>query len=411
MKIKEIPITTFDAYAKSHPLGSFHQTSNYALLMAEQDYDYDCIALVDDSDNILAASLILIKKLGLFTKYGYAPRGFLIDYYNKNILTIFTNLLKEYYDKKKVAFIKINPEIAIGEIDTKHGFMVSYNQNRIVSEALLSLDYVKIKKSTNFETKLPMFNAILPLKGFDFSKISKNTRNKTKNALRKGLKFEIGSRDDIDILFNFIKDKKTKEKLYYKEIFNAFSKNSMIDVFLVKINWQEYLISSKYSYEQELIRNNELIEEIANSSNPVLINKKIESDKALSAYHDNMIAASNGVASNTKEVYIAGSITIKYNNRINIFISGYDKRYASYNPNYFLHYMMFEHYKHDYDFIDLNGISGDFSPNNTYYGLNKFKIGFNPKIYEFIGEFDLVINPNAYANFLGSVKMFNKMNK
>ena len=33
---------------------------------------------------------------------------------------------------------------------------------------------------------------------------------------------------------------------------------------------------------------------------------------------------------------------------------------------------------------------------NPYYGLNKFKLGFHPKCFEYIGEFDFIINPGLY---------------
>lgn len=35
-------------------------------------------------------------------------------------------------------------------------------------------------------------------------------------------------------------------------------------------------------------------------------------------------------------------------------------------------------------------------PNHPYFGFHKFKEGFSPKLVEFIGSFDLVINPTAY---------------
>ena len=71
MKLKSLSIFEFDEFANSHPLGSYHQSSYYALLASEQGYDYDLIGLVDDDNNVMAASLILIKKIGLFNRYGY----------------------------------------------------------------------------------------------------------------------------------------------------------------------------------------------------------------------------------------------------------------------------------------------------------------------------------------------------
>ena len=85
MKLRNLSIFEFDNFSFNHPLSSYHQSSSYALKMAEQGYEYDLLGLIDDDDNIVAASLILSKKLGMFNRYGYAPKGFLIDYYNPEI--------------------------------------------------------------------------------------------------------------------------------------------------------------------------------------------------------------------------------------------------------------------------------------------------------------------------------------
>ena len=92
MKLKNLSIFEFDKYASNHPLGSYHQSSNYALFMSEQGYEYDLLGMVDNNGEIHAASLILYKKLGMFNRYGYAPKGFLIDYFNPTLLKEFTDL-------------------------------------------------------------------------------------------------------------------------------------------------------------------------------------------------------------------------------------------------------------------------------------------------------------------------------
>ena len=66
---ENIGFEEFTKFQKDHPLSSFYQTSNYAVLMAETGYDYDLIALKDEQNNIHAASLILIKPIGF--KYFY----------------------------------------------------------------------------------------------------------------------------------------------------------------------------------------------------------------------------------------------------------------------------------------------------------------------------------------------------
>ena len=39
MKLRTLSIFEFDDYAKKHPLGSYHQTSSYAILMSEQGFE------------------------------------------------------------------------------------------------------------------------------------------------------------------------------------------------------------------------------------------------------------------------------------------------------------------------------------------------------------------------------------
>ena len=140
MHIKELSIAEFDSLAKIFPLSSYYQSSCYALLMAEAGYDYEFIGYVDELGVIKAVSLILIKKIGLSIKYGYAPKGFLLDYFDYDLLKDFTEAIKSYY-AKKLCFIKINPEIAISEIDLKTK-ITNYNQNIIVRDYLKELDFL-----------------------------------------------------------------------------------------------------------------------------------------------------------------------------------------------------------------------------------------------------------------------------
>ena len=214
----------------------------------------------------------------------------------------------------------------------------------------------------------------------------------------------------MDILYEFIKRKKNINDYYYKNYYNIFAKTNSCDLFLVRIDYEKYLLNSKKLYDTELIKNNELSEKLIADSSEININKKMNSDKALLAYKNDIEIATLGLRQN-KTTYIAGAFLIKHQNRVNIVISGINPKYRHFNANYFLHYNIIEYYKKDYKYLDLNGITGDFKNTNPYKGLNDFKIGFNPKIYEFIGEFDLVLKENQYnsLNKKGALaKEFNK---
>ena len=411
MHIKELSIAEFDSLAKIFPLSSYYQSSCYALLMAEAGYDYEFIGYVDELGVIKAVSLILIKKIGLSIKYGYAPKGFLLDYFDYDLLKDFTEAIKSYY-AKKLCFIKINPEIAISEIDLKTK-ITNYNQNIIVRDYLKELGFLKLRDNKYFESLFPRFNGIINLEEYKFENLSKNTKNKIRKGIKKGLVFEKKSRDELDLFFEFIKRKKDSHSYYYKNYYNIFDYHGMADLFLVKIDYQQYLMNSKALYDKELEHNNELTEKLMQYKSDTYIKEKMESDKTLLSYKNDIEIATKGLKDN-KEVYVAGAFVIRYLNRVHIVISGFNQEYKSFNPNYFLHYQILEYYKNNYKFVDLNGLTGDFTKMNPYRGLNEFKLGFKPHIYEFIGEFDLVLNEHDYHNLIKRgllAKEFNKKTK
>jgi lipid II:glycine glycyltransferase (peptidoglycan interpeptide bridge formation enzyme) len=408
MRIRELNIEEFENFVDNHPLGNYYQSINYALLMAENGYEYELIGYVDEYNRIYAASLILIKKLSHFFKYGYAPKGFIIDYFNKKLLKEFTNDIIEYY-KKKLVFIKINPEIATCEINPKTNEK-EYNCNVEIKDYLIDLGYVKLKDNLYFESMIPRYNGIVNLKDFNINNLEKNTRNKIKRAEAKGLNIELADRSGIDILFDFIKKKRNKDAYYYKDYYNIFSKSNNVDLFLVSLDTNKYLLNAKESYEIELENNTKLNEELIHNQNEKNINTKMNSDRKLLSYKNDILEATRK-ASEASKIYIGGALVIKYKNRINFVISGFDTRYKRFNANYLLHYKILDYYKKYYDFADLNGMTGDFTKNNPYLGLNRFKLGFKPKVYEFIGEYDLVINNTIYHSMLKSGKLAKIFNK
>ena len=407
MYIKELSLMEFSEYSKDNIIGNYYQSINYAMLKAEEGYEYEFIGLVDNTD-IIAASLILYKKIGN-TFYGYSPRGFLIDYSNPVILEKFTNLIKDYYKKKNFTFIKINPEIAIGKLNKKT-LNFEYNENYNVINNLNRCGYKKLKSNLYFESLLPRINAIVNLQELDVNNFTKNTRNKIKKAIRKGLTLEKAGQDKIPILTNFLKGNLSKDLYYYNDLYNVFNKSDDVDFFLVKVDYKKYLINSQHYYNNELNNNIYLNNKMVSKNNPSVINAKMQSDKALLAYKNDIAEASKYLNTNI-ETYVAGAIVIKYNNRITIQFSGFDRELKRYSANYFLYFAILAYYQQDFKYADLNGITADFDKNSPYHGLNRFKMGFNPDIYEYIGEFDLVINENTYNHLLKNGSLAKEFNK
>lgn len=405
MKIKELTIQAFNEFCENSPLANYMQTEEYARFMGENKFNYDYIGLVDDTGTIRAASIILIKRISFNMKYGYAPKGFLVNYYDEKLVREFISNLKEFYTKRNVVFIKINPEIVVSEIEDDEPKL---NPNIKLKKDLEDYGFIKLKDNLYFESIEPRFNAYIDLKNTSFKNFSKPTRNKINNSLKKGLYIDIGNMDDLDLFVNH--SPLHKDINYYKKLYSIFSKSNKIEVILVKVNYEEYIKISQELYEKEENNNNLLNEILHRSHKKNDLNKKMSSDALLCTIKNEIIKATDGLRDNNN-ITIAGAIIIRDKKRIHVIDSFYDKNYASYNANYFLYYKIFEEAKKSYNYLDIGGVSGDFKETSPYYGLNRFKKGFNAKIYEYIGEYDLVLNRSSYEYLKTSGKLIKEFNK
>ena len=187
-------------------------------------------------------------------------------------------------------------------------------------------------------------------------------------------------------------------------MYEILGKSDMFEIYFAVINTPKYIEKSKELYEQEESNNNlinqELEQNINTPSAASIIRKKMESDRLLNNYKQNIINATNLYKEYPGGIVIGTNAIIKYNNEVFFLIDGYDQKYKNYCPNHYLKFQIIEKYKKlGYTRMHLNGISGDFNKTSPYYGLTRFKLGFNANIEEYIGEFTLVINKRKYKSF------------
>ena len=109
---------------------------------------------------------------------------------------------------------------------------------------------------------------------------------------------------------------------------------------------------------------------------------------------------------------IAGTIAIKWGQNVMKYQYGASSNaHRNVYPNYALQWEMIkwglECGSKTYDF---GGISGDCqNPENSHYGLWRFKHGFGGEMREFVGEFDYVINKPVYNLYNFALKVLKKI--
>jgi lipid II:glycine glycyltransferase (peptidoglycan interpeptide bridge formation enzyme) len=406
MELIQITKEEFDVYAKNCPYKNFYQTSEYGMLMDRHSFDDYYLALKDEMGNIKAATLILITKVFIGYKWGYCPRGYLIDFKDTELLKEFTEQLKIYLKKRNFMFVKIDPYV-INKSRDKLGNEVAGIDNSSVIDSLISLGYEHTGFNLNFENMKPRWNAVIETNSYEnlFQKYSKEIRNKIRKAEKMGLQIVKGDPDNIKEFYSIIDNKHTRKLNYYLDMYEILGKSDMFEIYFAVINTPRYIEKSKEMYEQEEKRNNEINYELEENTNNAytqhIIRKKMESDALLNNYKQHIVTATNLFKTAPQGVVIGVNAIIKYNNEIFFLIDGYKNEYKQYCPNHFLKFQIIEKYrKQDYTRIHLNGITGDLkNTSNPYYGLSRFKLGFNANVEEYIGEFTLVVNKGKYSRF------------
>lgn len=390
----------FDNFAINHPYYNFYQSSNYGKFMTKHGYNSYYLGLADDIGEIKAATLMIVKnEKSSKRKMGYAPRGFLIDWNNEDLVKEFTEKLKEFLANRNFTYLKVDPLITLKE----HNINGEVKQNTIDNTSfvnkLQSMGYIHLGYNNGMEALKPRWNAIMKLNNnitLLYNSISKEARSKITEASKMGNRVYKGGLNDISLLYNLI-NKSTPPLEYYLDYYQFFSQNNGFEVYFTKLEPVSYVNSSKNLYEKEEQRNNELNMQIQDFNNPnkeFVINEKLKSDELLSKYKKNMLEASSLFQKYPSGLVISGVAVIKYGKKITFLASGVNENFKNIYPEYLLKWQLASEFaRNGYDIVDLGSLTGDFNNNSYLSTLNK---ELSNSIVEYVGEFDLVINKKSY---------------
>ena len=404
MKIITLTGAQFTDFARKHKYRTYYQTVEYGKLMKTDGYDYHLLGFLNNSNELIGATMVLFKKIFLDYKIAYAPFGFLIDYSNNDLVEELTERLRRLLLKQKFIYLKINPRIECSKRN-KYGDVVAYNPEiNNIMEILQKNDYIHHGFSNYFEDMKPRWNAILKLSASNdilFGNLDKQVRNKINKAEKLGVELkEANDKEDINIFFNFIKRKHDRSFKYYQKLLKEFDGSAKI--YLAILNTNKYLGNIKNLYEEELLKNEEIntrLQEASRTDENVekIINQKMESDKIVSNYHEHLINATDICSKYPGNIEIGGILVIENPDGADLIIEGYDKEYSDFDANYLLKWELIKKWNSEGKrYFNLNGIVGEFKSQNKYSGLNEAKLGYGANAVEFIGEFDYIINPTIF---------------
>lgn len=412
MKIITLTEQQFDTFAKKHIYRNYYQSSSYGKVMKELGFSVEYIGIVDDVNLIIGASLIIYKNVLIGKKIAYTPRGILYNYDDINSVKELVNSLKTYLEKKNCILLRIDPYIPATIRNTK-GKTTNMNKNiNTIMANLKDTGFNYKGQNKFFENELSRYEGVLLFKNRNIKDIylgfSKAVKHKINKAANSGIKIVKDNTNNFSILEKFCKQNKiTKLNNYHKYIIENFGNKA--NIYFALLDTNIFVTVSKNIYEKEMEKNDELSQKIQLygqknvGTKQKLLNTKIESDKLLSIYKDQLVLATKLLEEQPNNIILGAAVTIEYDEAIYLIDDFYTSKFKNLNANYLIRwFIMNEIEKRNLKYFNIGPITGEFIRKNPYSNLNENKLGFGCVPTEYIGEFELVIdgfNYKLYQSF------------
>ena len=408
----------YDKFVSNHPKSHFLQSYNWGeFAKIEKNLTPHYVGLKENG-KLIATTLLLQKHLPLGLSYFYAPRGFVIDFNDQKLSTVFVENLKKYANQHKAIFIKIDPDLVINRTNYLDEIQeVKYNSKQLINN-LKKLGFKHLGFTKNFETMQPRYSFRINLEQNTeeiYDHFSKTTKQRIKKAEDLKVEVTLGSREYLKEFYKLMritenrKDFVTHNLKYYETLYDLFHKEQKCNLFIGKVNL-ERMISLKQKEKDTLeieFQTLESLEKRSKSQNA----KHKELEKRISKLHSDIEEFEKVKKEYGNSIILNGHFIIEYGNTAWVLYAGNHNILTDTYANYKTYYEHIKYYKDKVKTYDQFGTIGDLRKDNPLLGLHEFKKKFGGDYVEFIGEFDLILKPFFYFLFTKLVPFYRNIIK
>lgn len=415
--IIDIEKEEYEKFVKSHKKSHFLQSYAWGeFSKISRGLIPHYLGVKNESDELVAATLLLQKKLPLGYSYFYSPRGFVVDFEDNELLGFFTNKLISYIKKFRAIFLKIDPDIVMSSKNYKDEDNNLEYDPQVIFNNLKKLGFKHLGFTKNFETMQPRYTFRIDMnKSLEEIKnnFSKTTKQRIKKAESLNTKVRIGTEKDISTFYNLMTLTENRKKFishnleYYENLYKIYNKENKFILFMGSINIKDII----KKYESELNEYNIELEKLSGENlSKTLNNKKKElqrqifsHQKLIEEYKEYNKELGDEITLNAHAIIIYGEKAwVIYAGNHNILTSTYSN-YKTYEEH--INYC----YENGIKLYDQFGTIGDLSKDNPRFGLHEFKKKFGGDYIEFMGEWDYIVNKPMYILFTKLVPLYRKI--
>ena len=397
MKFVELNENEFRSFLDNHPCKTFLQTPEIGKLRKQLGWNVNYVGIKKNKD-ILCATMLVSKQRHFGQYEFYSPRGFLIDFNDKELLAFFTRELKKYIGKKKGYCLRIDPYVVYKERDINGDIVENGVDNSGIVDYLNDLGYKPVK---NLEQVGWMF--CLDVDGTT-DDLMKKMRSYTKRNIKKGLQNSIYIREATYDEMSLIKElmEATSERKgfsarnlkYFQMMYKYFKPRGEINFIVAEIHLQEYIKNNKRQLQEEknkydrMLKMNSTMEKMDKQQEVMAkIEDKIKEAEDLKKSHGNIIP-------------LSGAVFLTYGDEMLYLFGGNYKEYMHFCAPYIVQWEMIERAFADpkkFRRYNFYGIPANINEHPKDYGIYDFKKGFTGYVEELIGEYELPINMFYYV--------------
>lgn len=415
--IENIEKERYEEFVKKHPKSHFLQSYAWGeFAKEEKNLTPHYVGLENDKHQLVAATLLLEKHLPLGYSYLYAPRGYVIDFKDYELLKTFTEEIKKYAKKKKAIFVKIDPDIIYHEENCNQEVIIEKDDQAY--QSLKKLGYRHLGFTKNFETMQPRYTFRI-----DFTKpweeVEKNFSKTTKQRIKKAedllVDVKIGTDKDINTFYQLMiltetrKDFVTHNEKYYQSLYKIWNQDNECNLFLGSVDLDK-IIKKQTELKQEITE--ELTKFDHENLSKSEKSKKNELEKRKDKLETDIQKYQQAQKEYGTNITLSAHFIIEYGDKAWVLYAGNHNILTDTYTNYKTYE---QHIKYYYDkkikTYDQFGTIGDLRKENPLLGLHEFKKKFGGNYVEFTGEFDLVLNKPMYFVFTKLVPLYRKLIK
>ena len=359
---------------------------------------------------LVATALLLKKHLFKGYSYFYIPRGFTMDYSDRELLKFMTESIDKFCRKHKSLYFKIDPDIKLHTIDTD-GKVIKGEENTDLVIDLKKMGYKHQPLNYFFEAEQPRFTFRLSLDG-DMEEIENGYGKTTKNILKQTDKNQIevtvGTSQDI-AHFNRLMHMTEKrqdffghKQEYYQFFYDTLKEDGMVALYLGHLDIPK-LMAKLDAEMQPLLEEKEKLEA---SGTRKAKGKLKEVNNRLAAFEKQKEQLSGRPQ---EKVVISAYLMVYYDDKAWTLYAGNDMDYSKFYGNYAVYRQAIIDAKNDgYKIFDGFGSTGRPGADPHLDGLYEFKKKWGGEFTEFIGEFDFVQNKPLYFMYKKLIPIYHK---